>query len=136
MPLFFSKSNFLSDNMSCSFILYFKNLETTATLSFRTTQFLGRESHSPPFLLISWRLLNHDVAPQSVSVSHFSVLSFKHDGQKLLKISCLLLQSMAGALFLLRPARAFCFASAAVGLRRRPLSMRGSETRLSSSSGT
>ncbi len=57
-------------------------------------------------------------------------------GQKLLKISCLLLHSMGGGLFLLRPVRAFCLASAAVGLRRRPPSRKGSETRLSSSSGT
>lgn len=56
--------------------------------------------------------------------------------QKLLKISCFLLQSIGGALFLLRLARAFCLASAAVGLRRRPTSTNGSETRLSSSSGT
>lgn len=56
--------------------------------------------------------------------------------QKLLKSSCLLLQSIGGALFLLRVARTFCLASAAVGLRRRPLSSKGSEIRLSSSSGT
>lgn len=43
---------------------------------------------------------------------------------------------MGGALFLLRLARNLCRASAAVGLRRRPLSMKGSEMRLSSSSGT
>lgn len=55
---------------------------------------------------------------------------------KLLNICCFLLHSIGGALFLLRPARSFCLASAAVGLRRRPLSRKGSEIRLSSSSGT
>lgn len=65
-----------------------------------------------------------------------SLLFSTHHGQKLLKISCLLLQSIGGALFLLWLARALCLASAAVGLRRRPLSTKGSETRLSSSSGT
>lgn len=55
--------------------------------------------------------------------------------QKLLKISCFLLQSIGGALFLVRPARAFCLASAAVGLRRR-LQSTASQIILSSSSGT
>ncbi|TNN69436.1 hypothetical protein EYF80_020270 [Liparis tanakae] len=56
--------------------------------------------------------------------------------RKLPKTSCFLLQSIAGALLLLRVARAFCLASAAVRLRRRPASTNGSETRLSSSSWT
>lgn len=55
--------------------------------------------------------------------------------QKLLKTSCFLHQSIGGAFFLLRLLMIFCLASAAVGLRRRPVSTKGSEIRRSSSSG-
>lgn len=82
--------------------------------------------------------LNYDIIPQFISILcvFLFVFFFMLFGQKLLKTSCFLLQSIWGALFLLRLARTFCLASAAVGLRRRPLSMKGSEIRLSSSSGT
>lgn len=91
------------------------------------------EYYSSSFLLsYSGLWKGEESQHSSILTVHFSLRYI----QKLLKISCLLLQSIGGALFLLRLASNFCLVSAAVGLRRRPFSMKGSETRLSSSSGT
>lgn len=64
--------------------------------------------------------------PRSVQEETLGPLDRQRGAQKLLKISRFRFQSICGARLLTRVARAFSLASAAVGLRWRPLSWKGS----------